>query len=254
MQTMKVVVVLTISALCLGTFAGSAVDTSKAILFSSALKSVPPPEMPAKAAQIVLEAKASERKETTINVVKAAAGFNPASLPATVGAIARAVPEMAAEAAAVAADAQPRLAVAIARAAAGGAPAKAGRIAAAVCKTVPNQYRAVAVAVAEVVPGSGKEVLLGVGEAIPELKSSIEGALAGYSGTPASLGTSLDQAHFAAIPRKSDSSGTLALSTPLLVRGPAIGPPYIPLSGTPTNVTPGTGGEVPTGGRNYASP
>jgi hypothetical protein len=37
-------------------------------------------------------------------------------------------------------------------------------------------------------------------------------------------------------------------------RGPAVGPPYIPLTTTPVNVTTGTSGQVPTGDRNYASP
>ena len=35
---------------------------------------------------------------------------------------------------------------------------------------------------------------------------------------------------------------------------PAVGPPYIPLTTPPTNVTSGTSGQVPTGGRNYAAP
>jgi hypothetical protein len=39
-----------------------------------------------------------------------------------------------------------------------------------------------------------------------------------------------------------------------LARGPAVGPPYIGLTTTPTNVTPGGSGEVPTGGRDYAAP
>jgi hypothetical protein len=39
-----------------------------------------------------------------------------------------------------------------------------------------------------------------------------------------------------------------------VVRGPAVGPPYVPLTTTPTNETPGEAGEVPEGGRNYAAP
>ena len=39
-----------------------------------------------------------------------------------------------------------------------------------------------------------------------------------------------------------------------MLRGPAVGPPYIPLTTTPTNVTSGSAGVVPDGGRNYAKP
>jgi hypothetical protein len=49
------------------------------------------------------------------------------------------------------------------------------------------------------------------------------------------------------------TTATAAPVTPL-ARGPAVGPPYIPLTSTPTNVTSGTSGQVPTGGRNYAAP
>ena len=43
-------------------------------------------------------------------------------------------------------------------------------------------------------------------------------------------------------------------TVPPLSRGPAVGPPYIPPSTTPTNTTPNQSGPVPPGGRNYAEP
>src|ERR1035441_5451693 len=72
--------------------------------FNQILTAVPAGELPAKAADLVVQAKARDRKATTINVVKAALSINPAAAPAIVGAIARAVPVMAAVAAGTAAD------------------------------------------------------------------------------------------------------------------------------------------------------
>ena len=93
-----------------------------------------------------------------MNVVKGAVGINPAAAPAIVGAIARAVPDMASVAAGAAAAEQPKQASAIAKAAAAAAPSKAGKIVTAVCRAVPNEYRNIAVAVSQVVPASGKEI------------------------------------------------------------------------------------------------
>ena len=176
---------------------------------------------------------------------------------------------MAAVAAAVAATEQPKQAAAIAKAAAAAAPSKAGKIVTAVCRAVPNDYRNVAVAVAQVAPTATKDILKAVGTALPELKPGLDQALAGRGGNTVSVAASLDQA--AAVVRSSAASATagpatdpvvapLAIASRLpntpapLARGPAVGPPYIPLSTTPTNVSPGTSGEVPTGGRDYAAP
>ncbi len=247
---MKSVVVLSLGVLCAWSFASIAADVPKPNPYQARLQAVPAAELPAKAAQIVKEGKG--HKDTTVSVVKAAVEINPAAAPAVVGGIARAVPDAAADAAAVAAAEQPKLAAAIARAAAGGAPAKAGKIVTAVCKAVPNQFRAIAIAVAEVVPGASKEILDGVALAIPQLKSSIEAATTAVVNGSGSVALTLDQATIS-VARK-DTPGTPVYLSPAVVRGPAVGPPYIPLSGTPTNVTPGTGGEVPPGGRNYAAP
>ncbi len=258
---MKRISVLLVSAACLCSFACLGADTVKANPYKSSLQAVMPAELPTKAAEIVEKAKANHRKEATAGVVKAVVEVNPAATPATVGAIARAVPEMAAEAASLATAERPQLAAAIARAAAGGAPSQAAKIVTAVCKAAPNLYRQVAVAVAEVVPGAGKDILSAVAAAIPELKPAIESAMAGYTGTPSSVGAALDQVKATPVARK-ETAATPGLSTtplplgsaPQPARGPSVGPPYIPLSQTPTNVTPGTGGEVPPGGRNYAAP
>ena len=127
-------------------------------------------------------------------VVQAAVGLDPAAAAPIAGAVAKAVPEMAALASATAAKQQPKLACAIARAAAAAAPAKAGKIVAAVCQVVPGQYRAVAVAVAEVAPTCGKDILGGVAQAVPDLKPFIETKVSGYGLGLVPVGATLDQA------------------------------------------------------------
>jgi hypothetical protein len=277
-DVMKRVIVFTLGICLLGQLSSTASDSAKSGSIKASLQIAPAPEMPMKAAQLVKQAGAKEREQVTADVVMAAAEINPAAAPAVVGAIARAVPEMAARAASVAATAQPKLASAIARAAAAAAPSQAAGIVAAVCKAVPHDYRNIASSVAQAAPGSGREILEAVGSAIPELNYSIALTVAGYNGNVASVPAALDQAAKTAPPQPAVSA-TIAQpgSTPVLAgnrtvaatpatpavpttlastrpRPPTVGPPYIPLSGTPTNVTPGTGGEVPPGGRNYAAP
>src|SRR5437870_10093430 len=107
---MKIIAFLALNALCLSalnTFAG---DDPKNNPFKETLSSVPAAELPAKAADLVLAAKRHSREATTISVVKASVQLNPAAAPAIVGAIARAVPDMAAVAASVAAAEAAKLA------------------------------------------------------------------------------------------------------------------------------------------------
>jgi hypothetical protein len=212
-------------------------DTSA---LKTALTSVPAPELPAKAATLVKDAKARERQVTASFVVKEAVKKNPAAAPAIVGAVAKAVPDMAAHAAATAATEQPGQAAAIAKAAAAAAPSKAGKIVAAVCRATPNSYREVAVAVAKAVPGSAKQILASVASALPQLKDGIEKALASHTGN-ISVAAVLDSA------ASNPGPGAIA-------RGPAVGPPYIPASGTPVNTSPENSTDVPPHGRNYAAP
>jgi hypothetical protein len=238
-------------------------DTPQANSFTEVLSAVPSAELPAKAADLVLHARSRDRQATTVNVVKSAVGSNPAAAPAIVGAIAQAVPDMASVAAGAAAALQPKQAAAIAKAAAAAAPSKAGKIVTAVCRAVPNEYRNIASAVAGAVPGAEKEVLKAVAAALPGLKPAIDSALAGYGGNAVSVSDTLARAAQAS--PASLTSVPVATTVPSLavtptlqgapvVRGPAFGPPYQPLTSTPTNVTPGTSGEVPSGGRNYAAP
>jgi len=264
-QVMKNIASITLSVVFLAACSSFGKDALKANPFNEVLSTVPAAELPAKAADLVLHAKARDRQAATINVVKGAVGINPAAAPAIVGAIARAVPEMASVAAAAAAAEQPKLASAVAKAAAAAAPSKAGKIVTAVCRAVPNEYRNIAAAVSQVVPASGKEILNAVAAALPDLKPGVERVLAGYGGGSPSVVNALDQAARAFPASTASVAGAPVLASsaaPTAVaggtapgpRGPAVGPPYVPLTTTPTNVTSGTSGEVPEGGRNYAAP
>jgi hypothetical protein len=244
---MKRLFICALSLLCLTFLSASAKDATPPNQYQQLLETIPAPELPAKAAELVKQTKSRDRATTTTTgVTKAAVSINPAAAPSVVSAIARALPDMAAIAAGAAAAEQPKQAVAIARAAAAVAPSKAGKIVVAVCRAVPTEYRSVAIVVAQTVPGSSREVLKAVASAIPELKVAVEQALADYSGNSFSVAAVLD----AAIASK-DGTGTAKGPFP---RGPTVGPPFIPLSGTVRTMTPDTSGEVPTGGRNYARP
>jgi hypothetical protein len=208
-----------------------------AILLSSTVA-----EMPAKAADLVAHADPSQLEKTTVAVVKAAVGLNPAAAANIVGNISRLVPSMAATAAATAAGLVPHLAASIARAAAAVVPAKAGAIVEAVCRVVPAAYPNVATAVAQVAPSAGKDILAGIAVAIPALKTSVDQALVAYdSGTQPAVSDAvlgmgganpLPPVVFAASP----SSGG---SVNLLPQGPSSGPPGTTIVG-PAQAPPGT--------------
>src|SRR4051794_28663505 len=107
-RNMKSIAIITLSVCCLGALNSSAKDEPKPNPYKETLQHIPAAELPAKSAQLVKNAKAPERDAVTVNVVKAAVGMNPAATPAIVGAIARAVPEMASLAASTAATEQPK--------------------------------------------------------------------------------------------------------------------------------------------------
>lgn len=213
--------------------------------YRDALKSVPAAEMPAKAAQMVKKAKARDWGNTTVGVVKAAVSISPASAPAVVGAVSRAVPEMASIAASTAAAEQPKQAAAISKAAAAAAPAKAGKIVTAVCREVPAQYRMVAVAAAEAAPTASREIVAGVGSAIPEMKAGLERSPMVLAGAPG-VAKALDGA--------APATTTPTTAAGSSAQGPAIGGPYIPISGTPDGISRANTEVVPPGGRDYAAP
>jgi len=250
---MKSIISIALSLAFLTAFSSSGKDSSKVNPFNKTLAAVPAAELPSKAVNLVLQAKPRAQQGVTVNVVKSAVGINPAGAPAIVGAIARAIPKMAAVAAGAAATEQPKQASAIAKAAAVAAPDQAGQIVLEVCRAVPDDYQAIAVAVSQAVPGAGEEILNAIASALPSLKHPIEKALTSYGGSAASVADTLSLAA-----RISPATATAPVTTAArggsFARGPAVAPPYIPLSTTPFYVTPATSGEVPRGGRNYAAP
>ena len=233
----------------------NAADTSAASPAFGILSAVSSAELPAKAADLVAQAKAKNLKQTTIDVVKAAVGLNPAAAPAIVGSIAQSSPTMAATASATAVALVPNQVLLIAKAAAAAAPAKAGEIVKAICVVLPSDYQIAAQAVADVAPGAGREILKGVASAIPQLKPAIDQTLASYQGGIPSVGTILTQ-----VAQTTSSSGVVSLAggttTPAgLPQGPSVGAPPVPPSGTPTIINPNAGGIIPSGSpRGYYAP
>ncbi len=236
--------------LALGCGVTVAKDEAGVIALKETLSKVPAAEMPARAADIVAQAEASSRDAIAVDVVKASLKKNPTMATAVVGAICRTSPETAPTVAATAAGLHPKQVKLIVQAATAAAPAKAGEIVRAVCKVVPTAYREVALAVAQVAPKAAKEILAGLSEALPALKEPIAEAVASYKGQPLAVAPVLDRIAPSATPL---ASVTPALTAPAPLRGPTIGGPYVPYSGTATNVPP-NGGNVPPGGRDYAAP
>jgi hypothetical protein len=268
---MKKTTSLALSVAVLVGFGAFAKDTPQPNQFMEVLAAVPSAELPAKAADVVQRAKSRERTETTSEVVKAALGINPAAAPAVVGAIAKSTPIMASVAAGVAASEQPKQAATIAKAAAAAAPGQARKIVMTVCRAVPNGYREIALAVSQAVPTANREILSGIATAVPGLKSYIEQAMVDSAGSISSVPSVLDQAarlaqaapapsytlSVAATPGTTPSvnpNSIVAGPTAPAVRGPSTGPPYIPLSTTPSNVGITNANQVPPGGRTYARP
>src|SRR6266496_845935 len=87
-------------------FNSFAKDSAKPV--SAVLGSTPAAELPAKAAQLIADAKVRDREAITVSVVKVALGINPAAAPVIVGAIARGTPAIAPVAAGTGASEQPK--------------------------------------------------------------------------------------------------------------------------------------------------
>ena len=244
MKMVKCKMFLTVVALAAAVNVNAA-ENSTASPALSVLSAVGSAELPAKAADLVAQADAKNLKSTTIDVVKAAVGLNPAAAPAIVGSIAHVSPDMAATAAATAVTLVPSQVLVVAKAAAAAAPTKAGAIVEALCRVLPADYQIVAEAVADVVPGAGREILTAIATAVPALKDSINQTLASSQGNILSVSSVLTQ-----IAQTSGSTGT-----PAMPQGPSVGAPPTTPSGTPTILTPSSGGVVPSGGqRGYSAP
>jgi hypothetical protein len=133
------------------------------------LKSAPLAELPARAAELISQAKTNALEDATFEVVKAAVARAPAAAPAVVGWIAKTTPAMAGTAAATAVTLVPQLLVYIARAAAAEAPSRAGEVVAALTRLAPWNYHDIALGVAKFAPGHEAGIVAGLRTAIPEV-------------------------------------------------------------------------------------
>jgi hypothetical protein len=193
----------------------------------------------------------SARAEMTSAVVRAAGKVSPAVVPAVVAAIAKTTPEAASLAAGQAALDQPAQACVIARAAAESAPAEFRAIVLAVGRAVPNRHRDVVLSVEQAVPGSNKQNV----EALVAAAQELRGTNSASVRTNASLSGALDNPGSLPPPRPElIRHGVRAAYRDPLARGHALGPPFVPLSGTVTNISQSTSGTVGPGRRNYAKP
>jgi hypothetical protein len=175
-------------------FSSFGTDTPSVNAFTETLSRGPWAELPQRVVALVRHAKPQERQTTTIVAVKAALGLNPAAATAVVGAIARALPDLASLAAETAAADQPKQAPEIALAAAAGAHSAAADIVVGVCRSVPAQYESVALAVSSAAPKSGKEILKAITVVQPGLKQGIDSVVSGYGGRVPSVALVLAQA------------------------------------------------------------
>jgi hypothetical protein len=249
MKTIKYTMSLAMAVALVATINVNAGENMGSSAFVSILTSATSAELPAKSAELVSQADAKNLNQTTMDVVKAAVGLNPAAAPAIVGSISQSSPSMAATAASTAVALVPSEVVAISKAAASAAPAQAGAIVEAICKVMPTDYKKVAAAVAQVAPEAGKEILAGVAAALPELKNVIDEALASFNTQTSSVAIVLSQA-----------SESIASQAPMyLPQGPQTSPVNnLPIPVIPVVENPSSGGTVPSGGRppahGYAAP
>jgi hypothetical protein len=235
----------------------SADSKSQGSAFFGQLSAVAPAELPTTAAELVKQADAKNQAKTTIDVVRAAVGLNPAAAPSVVGSIAQSSPAMAATAAATAAALMPKSAMVIARAAAAAAPDQAGAIVEAMVRALPSDFRLVAETVAKMAPGAEKEILAGLLAAMPNLGSVINPALASSPLPP--LNTVLAQAadtlkiqglaagSLAPTPVFLPVAGVRPSSVSGLPQGPSTSSGGAGGSGPGTVINPGDGGGTVTG-------
>jgi hypothetical protein len=129
----------------------------------------------------------------------------------------------------------------VVRAAVGINPAAAPAIVGSIAQSVPDMATVAAAVATQAQPAQAEAIA----------KAAGLGNRTGHNRPPTQTTTTTTGRRPASTATTTPSAPT---TTPPLVRGPAVGPPYIPLSTTPTNVTASGSGEVPPGGRDYATP
>jgi hypothetical protein len=123
--------------------------------------SVPVPEMPAKAAEVVVNANKKDRQAVAVTAVRAVVSKHRAAVPLVISAVSRVAPEVAPAIAVAASELATDQAAAFAHAAAMAAPVQAHEISAAVAKAVPAKADTVVAAVAPVVSTRGSASVVG---------------------------------------------------------------------------------------------
>jgi hypothetical protein len=135
------------------------------------LSSVPVPEIPAKAADLVHAAVASDREQTARDVLRAASGIaRPGVLPYVVSAICRRNPEVAGCVVATAIELQPQHVVYFSQAAFCAAPGQVEHVVVSACNAAPASCADVALVAFWQLPSATNLILSGLGSALPGLK------------------------------------------------------------------------------------
>jgi guanyl-specific ribonuclease Sa len=239
-------------------FASDSSDVTKALAGSSAQ------ELPAKAANLVTKASATDKEDVAVAVVKAAVGLNPAAAVAVVSAVVRGNPSAAPVAAVTAAKLQHKQIGLVAKAAVAAAPSEAGKIVAALIKEFPKDYSVIAIAGAEGAPLAGREILSSVADNVPALQPAIQGAIAMFAADDSNIPVLAimsqinlnNQAPATAVPVSLTPTMITVGGTPggsSSLAGPTFLPPFTPVT-TVNNFGTGQTVSQSVGGRNYATP
>lgn len=140
-----------------------------------ALSSVAVPEIPAKAAALVLAAGASDREQTAQEVLRAVSVIaRPGVLPYVVSAICRDNAEVAGCVVATAIELQPEDVLIFSKAALCAAPGQVEQVVFSACKAAPPSCGNVALEASRQWPAANSLILAGLSSAQPELKPYLE--------------------------------------------------------------------------------
>jgi len=142
-----------------------------------ALSSVSVPEIPAKAAELVHAAAASDRGQTAQDVLRAVSMIaRPGVLPYAISAICRSNPEVAGTVVATAIKIQPEDVLIFSKAALCAAPDRVEQIVFSACKAAPASCAGVAMVASRQLPSAKDLVLAGLVGARPDLELYLEEA------------------------------------------------------------------------------
>jgi hypothetical protein len=154
---------------------GNAISSSPFI----ALSSVSVPEIPAKAAELVHAAAASDREQTVQAVLRAVSVIaKPGVLPYVVSAISRGNPETAGTVVATAIELEPEAEdmLVFSQAALCAAPSQVEQIVSSGCKAAPRSCADIALVASRLLPSASDLIFAGLAGARPELKPYLEAA------------------------------------------------------------------------------